>query len=97
VSTFISAGNRADVSGNDSMQYWEQDQRTDVVGMCLKSIGNPRKFLRIARRLGRRTLCPTYPHLVVDRTATTPASARIHDRARTDDTTAAGEGSAGRR
>jgi acyl-CoA synthetase (NDP forming) len=54
VSTFISAGNRADVSGNDSMQYWEQDERTDVVGMCLESIGNPRKFLRIARRLGRR-------------------------------------------
>jgi acyl-CoA synthetase (NDP forming)/RimJ/RimL family protein N-acetyltransferase len=53
-STFISAGNRADVSGNDSLQYWESDPRTDVVGMCLESIGNPRKFFRIARRLGRR-------------------------------------------
>jgi acyl-CoA synthetase (NDP forming)/RimJ/RimL family protein N-acetyltransferase len=54
VSTFLSAGNRADVSGNDCMQYWEQDDRTDAVGLYLESIGNPRKFSRIARRLARR-------------------------------------------
>jgi acyl-CoA synthetase (NDP forming)/GNAT superfamily N-acetyltransferase len=53
VSTFLSAGNRADVSGNDCMQYWEEDPRTDVVGLYLESFGNPRKFSRIARRLAR--------------------------------------------
>lgn len=53
VSTFLSAGNRADVSGNDCMQYWEEDPRTDAVGLYLESFGNPRKFSRIARRLAR--------------------------------------------
>jgi acyl-CoA synthetase (NDP forming)/GNAT superfamily N-acetyltransferase len=53
VSTFVSAGSRADVSGNDLMQYWETDERTDVVLMYLESFGNPRKFARLARRLGR--------------------------------------------
>src|SRR4051812_16166976 len=53
VSTFVSAGNRADVSGNDCMQYWEEDPRTSVVGLYLESTGNPRKFSRIARRLAR--------------------------------------------
>jgi acyl-CoA synthetase (NDP forming)/RimJ/RimL family protein N-acetyltransferase len=54
VTTFVSTGNRADVSGNDCLPYWEEDERTDVVGMYLESIGNPRKFSRIARRLSRR-------------------------------------------
>lgn len=54
VSTFLSAGNRADVSGNDCMQYWEEDEHTDAVGLYLESVGNPRKFFRIARRLSRR-------------------------------------------
>lgn len=53
VSTFLSAGNRADVSGNDCMQYWEEDTRTAAVGLYLESFGNPRKFSRIARRLTR--------------------------------------------
>jgi acyl-CoA synthetase (NDP forming)/GNAT superfamily N-acetyltransferase len=53
VSTFLSAGNRADVSGNDCMQYWEEDPNTDAVGLYLESFGNPRKFSRIARRLAR--------------------------------------------
>jgi acyl-CoA synthetase (NDP forming)/RimJ/RimL family protein N-acetyltransferase len=53
VSTFVSAGNRADVSGNDLLQYWESDADTDVVLMYLESFGNPRKFARLARRLGR--------------------------------------------
>lgn len=51
VSSFLSAGNRADVSGNDLMQFWQDDDSTDVVGLYLESIGNPRKFSRIARRL----------------------------------------------
>ncbi|MBT2250403.1 GNAT family N-acetyltransferase [Arthrobacter sp. BHU FT2] len=53
LSTFLSAGNRADVSGNDIMQYWEDDADTTAVGLYLESIGNPRKFSRIARRLAR--------------------------------------------
>ncbi|PTH83772.1 acyl-CoA synthetase [Streptomyces sp. A244] len=50
VSTFVSSGNRADVSGNDVLQYWYEDPETDVVLMYLESIGNPRKFTRLARR-----------------------------------------------
>ena len=54
LSTFVSAGNRADVSGNDLLQYWEEDVKTEVVLLYLESIGNPRKFSRIARRVSRR-------------------------------------------
>lgn len=54
LSTFVSAGNRADVSGNDLLQYWEEDNSTEVVLLYLESIGNPRKFSRIARRVSRR-------------------------------------------
>ncbi|MFJ7967458.1 GNAT family N-acetyltransferase [Streptomyces sp. NPDC096324] len=50
VSTFVSSGNRADVSGNDVLQYWYEDPDTDVALMYLESIGNPRKFTRLARR-----------------------------------------------
>ena len=51
ISSFVSAGNRLDVSGNDLMQYWMDDERTRAVGLYLESMGNPRKFSRIARRL----------------------------------------------
>ncbi|WFB07021.1 GNAT family N-acetyltransferase [Streptomyces sp. LX-29] len=50
ISTFVSAGNRADVSGNDLLQYWHDDPHTDIALMYLESIGNPRKFTRLARR-----------------------------------------------
>ncbi|PXY19552.1 bifunctional GNAT family N-acetyltransferase/acetate--CoA ligase family protein [Prauserella muralis] len=53
LSTFVSAGNRADVSGNDLLQYWETDPNTDLVLLYLESFGNPRKFARLARRLAR--------------------------------------------
>ncbi|MEZ2388674.1 GNAT family N-acetyltransferase [bacterium RCC_150] len=53
LSSFLSAGNRADVSGNDTMQFWEDDPDTAAVGLYLESIGNPRKFSRLARRLSR--------------------------------------------
>lgn len=53
ISTFVSAGNRADLSGNDVLQYWEEDPVTQTVGLYLESIGNPRKFTRIARRVAR--------------------------------------------
>jgi acyl-CoA synthetase (NDP forming)/GNAT superfamily N-acetyltransferase len=51
VSTFVSAGNRADVSGNDVLQYWEEDDDTEVVLLYLESLGNPRKFNRISGRV----------------------------------------------
>ena len=54
LSTFVSAGNRADVSGNDLLQYWEEDDKTEVVLLYLESIGNPRKFSRLARRVSQR-------------------------------------------
>ncbi len=54
LSSFVSAGNRADVSGNDLLQYWEEDASTEVVLLYLESIGNPRKFSRVARRVSRR-------------------------------------------
>ncbi|MFI8869752.1 GNAT family N-acetyltransferase [Streptomyces sp. NPDC053707] len=50
LSAFISAGNRADVSGNDFLQYWYEDPGTDVALLYLESLGNPRKFTRLARR-----------------------------------------------
>ncbi|MFC9790293.1 GNAT family N-acetyltransferase [Rhodococcus sp. NPDC127528] len=53
LSTFVSAGNRADVSGNDLLQYWDTDPETEVVLLYLESFGNPRKFSRIARRVAR--------------------------------------------
>ncbi|MCM3885386.1 GNAT family N-acetyltransferase [Frankia sp. R82] len=54
LSGFVSAGDRGDVSGNDLLQYWEEDDATDAVIMHLETFGNPRKFVRLARRVGRR-------------------------------------------
>ncbi|MFC4561158.1 GNAT family N-acetyltransferase [Nocardiopsis mangrovi] len=54
LSTFVSAGNRADVSGNDLVQYWQEDPATEVVLQYLESLGNPRKFTRLARRLAQQ-------------------------------------------
>ncbi len=54
VSSFVSVGNKADVSGNDLLQYWEDDPGTDVVLLYMESFGNPHKFARIARRVSRR-------------------------------------------
>lgn len=51
ISVFASAGNRADVSGNDFMHYWIDDEQTRAVGLYLESMGNPRKFSRVARQL----------------------------------------------
>ncbi len=55
VSSFVSAGDKADVSGNDLLQYWEEDPDTDVVLLYLESFGNPRKFARLARRVSMTT------------------------------------------
>src|SRR5262249_53407872 len=54
MSTFVSVGNKADVSSNDLLQYWEDDDGTDVILLYLESFGNPRRFARIARRVSRR-------------------------------------------
>src|SRR5438552_13916065 len=53
LSSFVSVGNKADVSGNDLIQYWEADDRTDVILLYLESFGNPRKFARITRQVGK--------------------------------------------
>ncbi|WP_130796501.1 GNAT family N-acetyltransferase, partial [Streptomyces otsuchiensis] len=50
LTAFVSAGNRADVSGNDLLQHWYEDRDTSVVLMYLESLGNPRKFTRLVRR-----------------------------------------------
>ena len=54
ISTFVSVGNKADISGNDLLRYWESDDDTDVILLYLESFGNPRKFSEIARRVGRK-------------------------------------------
>ncbi len=53
-SAFVSVGNKADVSSNDLLEYWEDDAGTDVILLYLESFGNPRKFGRLARRVARR-------------------------------------------
>ncbi len=60
VSSFVSMGDKTDVSGNDLLQYWEDDPDTDLVALYLESFGNPAKFSRIARRIS-----PHKPILVV--------------------------------
>jgi acetyl coenzyme A synthetase (ADP forming)-like protein len=52
VSTFASMGNKADVSSNDLLQFWDHDPETSVILLYLESFGNPRKFARLARRIG---------------------------------------------
>ena len=54
ISTFVSVGNKADISGNDLLRYWESDEGTDVILLYLESFGNPKKFSQIARRVGRK-------------------------------------------
>jgi acetyl coenzyme A synthetase (ADP forming)-like protein len=54
LSSFVSVGNKADLSSNDFLQYWEQDPRTDVALLYLESFGNPRKFARVAPRVAMK-------------------------------------------
>ena len=54
ISQFVSVGNKADVSGNDLIMAWEDDPQTDVITLYLESFGNPVKFSRIARRIGKK-------------------------------------------
>jgi acetyl coenzyme A synthetase (ADP forming)-like protein len=70
ISEFVSVGNKSDVSGNDLLQYWEDDTRTGVILLYLESFGNPRKFARIARRISRRK------PIVAVKSGRTPAGSR---------------------
>jgi acyl-CoA synthetase (NDP forming) len=54
ISQFVSVGNKADVSGNDLIEFWGDDPGTEVILLYLESFGNPRRFTQIARRVGRR-------------------------------------------
>src|SRR6185369_13261207 len=53
LSAFVSVGNKADVSSNDLLEYWEADRQTSVILLYLESFGNPRRFAQLARRIGR--------------------------------------------
>lgn len=70
ISSFVSVGNKADVSGNDLLQYWEKDPRTAVILLYLESFGNPSKFSHLARRISR-----TKP-IVALKSGRSPAGAR---------------------
>ena len=70
ISTFVSMGNKADVSGNDLLQYWDEDPDTDVMLLYLESFGNPRKFSRLARRVSQ------HKPIVAVKSGRTPAGAR---------------------
>ncbi|MFZ0214592.1 MAG: GNAT family N-acetyltransferase [Candidatus Dormiibacterota bacterium] len=70
LSHVVSVGNKADISANDLLEFWENDPHTDVVVLYLESFGNPRRFSRLARRVARQK-----PVLVV-KSARTPAGAR---------------------
>jgi acetyl coenzyme A synthetase (ADP forming)-like protein len=54
LTSFVSIGNKADISSNDLLEWWEEDDKTELVMLYLESFGNPRAFARIARRLARR-------------------------------------------
>jgi acetyl coenzyme A synthetase (ADP forming)-like protein len=70
LSAFVSIGNKADVSSNDLLEWWEDDEATEIVLLYLESFGNPRRFARLARRVARRK-----PILAV-KSGTTAAGAR---------------------
>ncbi|WP_135257333.1 GNAT family N-acetyltransferase [Thermus caldilimi] len=54
ISSFVSLGAKADISSNDLLQFWEEDERTRVILLYLESFGNPRRFSRLARRIGKK-------------------------------------------
>lgn len=54
IANFVSIGNRIDISNNDLLEYWEEDEHTNVILLYVESFGNPAKFTRIARRISRK-------------------------------------------
>ena len=77
VSSFASVGSKYDVSSNDMLMWWEQDQATKLAVLYTESFGNPRKFARTARQVGRTMPVLTVP---AGRSASRPAGGRIADR-----------------
>jgi acyl-CoA synthetase (NDP forming)/GNAT superfamily N-acetyltransferase len=75
LSSFVSVGNKLDVSSNDLLCFFESDERTSVIALYLESLGNPRKFARIARRVGERKPIVA---LKAGRTAAGARGARSH-------------------
>lgn len=67
---FASVGNKADVSGNDLLEYWENDPHTDIITMYLESFGNPRRFTELSQRISRRK------PIIVVKSGTSAAGAR---------------------
>ena len=53
-SMFASVGNKTDVSANDLLEYWEDDEDTEIILLYLESFGNPRNFTKLARRIVRK-------------------------------------------
>jgi acetate---CoA ligase (ADP-forming) len=70
LSSFVSVGNKSDISGNDLLEYWEDDPATGLIALYLESFGNPRRFARIARRVSA-----SKPILAV-KSGRTPAGSR---------------------
>ena len=70
ISSFISVGNRADVSTNDMLEYWEKDKATKVILLYLESFGNPRRFARISKRISYSK------PIVAVKSGSTPAGSR---------------------
>lgn len=81
-STFVSGGNRGDVSGNDLLQYWEEDPSTEIALLYLESFGNPRRFARVARRISYKkpVLCVKSARSKAGR-----ETAQVHDSAAESD------------
>ncbi len=70
LSYFISVGNKADVSGNDLLEYWEHDEYTKVIALYLESFGHPRHFTQLSKRISKKK------PIVVVKSGTTAAGAR---------------------
>jgi len=54
ISMFVSVGNKADVSGNDLLEYWKDDPGTGLILLYIESFGNPERFVELAREISRR-------------------------------------------
>lgn len=70
LSSFVSVGNKSDISGNDLLEYWEDDPATGLIALYLESFGNPRRFARVARRVG------TVKPILAVKSGRTPAGSR---------------------
>lgn len=87
ISSFVAVGNKADLSGNDLLQYWMDDERTDVVLLYLESFGNPRRFGRNVRRVAAtKPVFAVRSGAVLDRTESVRPDGTSDDRGLDDET-----------